>query len=142
MANLDALRKIIREEVKAVFQEELAGILKEAILNKGTQTITEGTKVKSKPSVPNTLNTLASRPPVTAPVLSPGNPLASLLQETANAMSSDDFGNIGGGGVVKDVPVVDSVADMFASAKGRSSVEAVEINAVPDFTAMMSKMGI
>jgi len=27
MAQLDALRKIIREEVKAVFQEELAGIL-------------------------------------------------------------------------------------------------------------------
>lgn len=142
MANLDALRKIIREEVKAVFQEELAGILKEAILNKGTQTITETTKVKSKPSVPNTLNTLASRPAVVAPTLSPGNPLASLLQETARTMSTDDFGNISGAGVVKDVPVVDSVADMFASAKGRSSVEAVEINAVPDFTAMMSKMGL
>ena len=32
MGQLDALRKIIREEVKAVFQEELAGILKEAII--------------------------------------------------------------------------------------------------------------
>ena len=41
MANIDALRKIIREEVRAVFQEELAGILKEAIMApKGTQTIT------------------------------------------------------------------------------------------------------
>ena len=31
MAKLDAFRKLIREEVKAVFQEELATILKEAI---------------------------------------------------------------------------------------------------------------
>jgi hypothetical protein len=31
---------------------------------------------------------------------------------------------------------------MFASAKGRSSVEAIQINAVPDFTHMMAKMGI
>lgn len=139
MGKLDALRKIIREEVRAVFQEELAGILKEAIIaNKGQQTITESAKPKP---VPGTLNTKPVSRPV-APVLNPGNPLNSLLQETAMSMSPDDFGNLNGSGPARDVPVVESVSEMFATAKGRSSVEAIEINAVPDFSAMMSKMGI
>ena len=142
MANLDALRKLIREEVKAVFQEELAGILKEAIIaNRGnTQTITESTKPAGKPIPPATMNRSVPRP--IAPVLSPGNPLNSLLQETAQAMTMDDFSGFGGEAVERDIPVVESVNDMFASAKGRSSVEAIQINAVPDFSAMMSKMGI
>ena len=57
MANLDAFRKLIREEVKAVFQEELAGILKEAIIaNRGQQTIVESTRPVAKPAVPATMN--------------------------------------------------------------------------------------
>ena len=48
MAKLDALRKIIREEVRAVFQEELAGILKEAVMaNRSQQPITEAVKPKA-----------------------------------------------------------------------------------------------
>ena len=142
MANLDSLRKIIREEVKAVFQEELAGILKEAIIANrgGAQTITEAARPIGKPVVPATMNRSVPKP--IAPVLSPGNPLNSLLQETAQAMTMDDFSGFGGEAVERDVPVVESVNDMFASAKGRSSVEAIQINAVPDFSAMMAKMGI
>ena len=141
MANLDALRKLIREEVKAVFQEELAGILKEAILvNKNQSVMTEAVKSTGKPVVPATMNRSVPKP--IAPVLSPGNPLNSLLQETAQAMTMDDFSGFGGEAVERDVPVVESVNDMFASAKGRSSVEAIQINAVPDFSQMMAKMGI
>lgn len=141
MANLDALRKLIREEVKAVFQEELAGILKEAIMaNRGQQTITESTRPVAKPTVPATMNRSVPKP--IAPVLSPGNPLNSLLAETAQSMTMDDFEGIGGMGVEKDIPVVESVGDMFANAKGRGSVEAIQINAVPDFSHMMAKMGI
>jgi hypothetical protein len=55
-------------------------------------------------------------------------------------MTMDDFSGFGGEAVEKDVPVVESVGDMFASAKGRSSVEAIQINAVPDFTGLMAKM--
>ena len=64
MANLDALRKLIREEVKAVFQEELAGILKEAIIaNRGdTQTITETVRPAGKPVVPATMNRSIPKP--------------------------------------------------------------------------------
>ena len=141
MANLDAFRKLIREEVKAVFQEELAGILKEAIIaNRGQQTIVESTRPIAKPAVPATMNRSVPRP--IAPVLSPGNPLNSLLAETAQSMTMDEFGDLNGEGVERDVPVVESVGEMFASAKGRSSVEAIQINAVPDFSHMMAKMGI
>ena len=141
MANLDAFRKLIREEVKTVFQEELAGILKEAIIaNRGTQTITESTRAKAAPTVPTTMNRSVPRP--IAPVLSPGNPLNSLLAETAQSMTMDEFGDLNGEGVEKDVPIVESVGEMFASAKGRSNLEAIQINAVPDFTHMMAKMGI
>ena len=141
MANSDALRKLIREEVRAVFQQELAGILKEAIMaNKGQQTITESARPIAKPAVPATMNRSVPRP--IAPVLSPGNPLNSLLAETAQSMTMDEFGNLNGEGVERDVPVVESVGDMFANARGSSNLDAIQINAVPDFSHMMAKMGI
>jgi hypothetical protein len=141
MANLDAFRKLIREEVKAVFQEELAGILKEAIIaNRGTQTIVESTRPIAKPAVPATMNRSVPRP--VAPVLSPGNPLNSLLAETAQSMTMDEFGDLNGEGVERDIPIVESVGDMFANSRGSSNLEAIQINAVPDFSHMMAKMGI
>jgi hypothetical protein len=141
MANLDALRKIIREEVRTVFQQELAGILKEAIMApKGSQTITESSRSVAKSATPTTMNRSVPRP--VAPVLSPGNPLNSLLAETAQSMTMDEFGDLNGQGVERDVPIVESVGDMFANARGSSNLEAVQINAVPDFSHMMAKMGI
>ena len=141
MANLDAFRRLIREEVKAVFQEELAGILKEAIIaNRGQQTIVESTRPIVKPVVPATMNRSIPRP--VAPVLSPGNPLNSLLAETAQSMTMDEFGDLNGEGIERDVPIVESVGDMFANSRGSSNLEAIQINAVPDFTHMMAKMGI
>ena len=141
MANLDALRKIIREEVRTVFQQELAGILKEAIMApKGSQTITESSRPVAKSPVPATMNRSVPRP--IAPVLSPGNPLNSLLAETAQSMTMDEFGDLNGQGVERDIPIVESVGDMFANSRGSSNLEAIQINAVPDFSHMMSKMGI
>ena len=141
MANLDVLRKLIREEVRAVFQQELAGILKEAIIaNKGQQTIVESTRPIAKPIAPATLNRSVPKP--IAPVLSPGNPLNSLLAETAQSMTMDDYGDFNGQGVERDIPIVESVGDMFANSRGSSNLEAIQINAVPDFSQMMAKMGI
>ncbi len=139
MAKLDLLRKIIREEVKAVFQEELAGILKEAIMvNKGAP-ITEAARPKKQPQVPATLNT--AQPRVIAPNLGVGNPLNSLLAETAQSMTDNDLDSLGGGaGVERDVPIVESVNGMFASARPSSNLDAIEINAVPDFSGLMAKM--
>jgi len=142
MAQLDALRKIIREEVKAVFQEEIAGILREAIItNRDSRSIVESSAPK-KSQIPNTLNTQSVNQKLVPPVLSPGNPLNSILAETAMTMNPEDFGNLGDTGNVKDAPIVESVDQMFASARKSSNLAAIEINAVPDFTHMMSKMGI
>lgn len=142
MGQLEALRKIIREEVRAVFQEELAGILKEAIItNRDSKVINESVATK-KPAIPNTLNTKPTTQKLVPPVLNPGNPLNSILAETAKAMSPEDFGNLNGVEPVKDAPVVESVDQMFSSARKSSNLEAIEINAVPDFSHMMSKMGI
>lgn len=148
MAKLDSFRKLIREEVRAVFQEELATILKEAIVS-NKHTITE-TVAPRKQAVPGTLNTQPVRK-MAAPVLSPNNPLNSLLAETANDMSGDDmrslnfdssdaqgFGYMQGAGA--EAPVVESVGQMFAAARPSSNMDAIEINAVPDFTALMAKM--
>lgn len=138
MAKLDALRKIIREEVRAVFQEELAGILKEAVIaNRSQQPITEAVRPKQTP--PQTLNKQV--PKLVPPVLGANNPLNSLLAETAISMTSRDlegFGDISA--TSRDIPVVESMEGMFASARKSSNLDAIEINAVPDFTAIMAKM--
>jgi hypothetical protein len=138
MGKLDVLRKIIREEVKSVFQEELAGILKEAIIaNRSQQPITEA--VKAKTPVPGTLN--RQTPKLIPPVLGPSNPLNSLLAETAMTMTSRDYEGFEGiSATSADISVVDSMGDMFASARKSSNLDAIEINAVPDFTAIMAKM--
>jgi hypothetical protein len=142
MEKLDALRKIIREEVKAVFREEISGILKEAIItNRDSKSIVES-NVPRKSQVPSTLNTRPIAQKLTPPVLSPGNPLNSILAETAMAMNPEDYGNLGDIDVMKEVPIVESVDQMFASARKSSNLEAIEINAVPDFSHMIAKMGI
>lgn len=139
MSKLDSFRKVIREEVRAVFQEELAGILKEAILApKGSSSIVESAK-PSKAKIPGTLNTNPVKQMI-APNLGSNNPLNSLLAETANAMTSADFGAFGGQGVEKEPQIVESVNDMFASARKSSNFDAIEITDVPDFSGLMSKM--
>jgi hypothetical protein len=147
MATIELLRKVIREEVRAVFQAELAGILKEAIIaNKGTKTIIEEQKPK-KTTVPGTLNTI--QPRVVAPNLGMNNPLNSLLAETANAMASENYEGMSftsedalGFGMMqpRETAVVDSVGDMVSSARASSNFDAIQINAVPDFTGLMSKL--
>jgi len=137
MGQTDLLRKLIREEVKAVFQEELAGILKEAIIaNRGPQTITES--VKPTPVAPATLNRQPARP--IAPKLSPDNPLNSILAETAMSMTPADYQGLGGAAVEREPVIVESVGGMLANSRPSSNFDAIEINAVPDFTALMNKM--
>lgn len=138
MAKLDLLRKIIREEVRAVFQEELASILKESILNRGTSVITE-TKKPTQPRIPGTLNTTPIKRAV-PPNLGAGNPLNALLAETAMSMTADDYESISGEARERDAPIVESVNDMFAAARPSSNLDAIQINAVPDFTGLMARM--
>jgi hypothetical protein len=56
-------------------------------------------------------------------------------------MTPKDFEGIGNiAATSADVPVVDSMGGMFASARRSSNLDAIEINAVPDFTGIMAKM--
>ena len=148
MGQTDLLRKLIREEVRAVFQEELATILKEAIIS-NKQPITEAVAPK-KQTIPGTLNTQPVKR-LSVPNLGANNPLKNLLAETAHSMSEDDMegfsydsgdaaGFPGMQSFAKEVPVVESVGGMLASARPSSNLDAIQINAVPDFTALMAKM--
>lgn len=148
MANVDLLRKLIREEVRAVFQEELAGILKEAIIEKRPlKTVTEEKKVE-KQGIPGTLNTKPFKP-VIAPNLGSSNPLSNLLAETAQSMAAEDYNTISfnsdqaqGFGYMQHIeaPVVNTVSDMVSTARASSNLDAIQINAVPDFTHLMDKL--
>jgi hypothetical protein len=56
-------------------------------------------------------------------------------------MTSKDYEGLNGTQVIAaDVPIVESVNDMFASSRASSNLDAIEINAVPDFSAIMNKM--
>ena len=150
MSKLDTLRRLIREEVKAAIQEQLAEILKEAITVNSTvkQQITETEKPK-KQAIPGTLNTKPPRP--VAPQLASGNPLNSLLAETAYSMTSDDMSSlsfnssdaVGFGTALPmqaESQVTDTIQGMFATARPSSNIEMVQINAVPDYTELMSNL--
>lgn len=88
---LDTLRKVIREEVKAAIKEELQDMLTEAV------------KVASAPSTPS-IQKGNDYKPVTQKDLSrtwskgklnTGTvPLEEMLNQTANAMTSEDFRNV------------------------------------------------
>jgi hypothetical protein len=153
MSKLDTLRKLIREEVKAAIQEQLAEILKEAITinSAGRQRVMEtATEQPHKPQqIPGTLNTRTA--PLVAPKLASGNPLNNLLSETARSMTTEDIstynfnsnnvhGFAGGIPMQTETSAVSSVDQMLATARPSMNFDMVEINAVPDFTELMGNL--
>lgn len=151
MSKLDILRKLIREEVRAAIQEQLSEILKEAIVvNKGSkQPISEAVK-SQKPAIPGTLNTKPFKPHV-APQLTSNNPLNNILMETAQSMTAEDMGSLNfdssnamGFGAMNpyqaEPQVVNSVDSMLSTARASSNFDAIQINAVPDYTELMSNL--
>ena len=138
MAQIDVLRKLIREELRAVIREELPKILSEAKtpIVDAKKALQEQVKTK----IPGTLNT--SRP---KPIQFNGNPMAAFLNDTAKNMLSEDFSM-----TTENVhpalafqPKQDKVGDvnsMLSTAKPSSNINAVQINEVPDFTGLMSRL--
>lgn len=142
---IKVLRKIIREELREVIKEEI-GLLSEAVELK--EDIKES-KTSSKPNMAST--TLKSILPAkkTAPkeIMPSGNPINDILNETyqsgewrsianMNSSAAPNFGPMGG----VETKVVSSVDQMLASARPAGDVSHVQIDAVPDFSALMSKM--
>jgi hypothetical protein len=145
---LELLKKLIREEVVNAIRQEMPAILKEIQSSSSPKEVIKESK-RPKMAVPATLNTQPVRP---KPNFT-GNPLANMLNETAMAMGDmDDMSfntsDIGPDSIgidptsffqPKQVAVGD-VNGMLATARPSSDPSMVQINEVPDFTDLMSKM--
>jgi len=141
MAQIDALRKLIREELRAVIKEELPKILKEVqapAIKDPKKALQEQVKAK----IPGTLNSQASRPQIK---FDTSNPMAAFLNDTAKSMLQEDFSmtsadvNPSLGFQPKEVKV-GSVEGMLGSSRPSSNFDMVQINEVPDFSGLMNKL--
>jgi hypothetical protein len=145
---LELLKKLIREEVVNAIRQEMPAILKEIQSSSSPKEVIKESK-RPKMAVPATLNTQPVRP---KPNFT-GNPLANILNETAMTMGDmDDMSfntsDIGPNSIgidptsffqPKQVAVGD-VNGMLSSARPSSDPSMVQINEVPDFSDLMSKM--
>ena len=141
MGQVDQLRKLIREELRAVLKEELPKLLKEvskpAIVDP-KKSLQE--QVQSK--IPGTLNTPTAKPQIK---FSNNNPMAAFLNDTAKTMLNEDFSmtsvDVHPSMAFQPKEVkVGSVEGMLGSARPSSNIDAVQINEVPDFSALMGKL--
>ncbi len=145
---IDLLRKLIREEVAKAIRQEMPAVLKEMQIPSASKEVIKESK-KVKLTIPGTLNSQPVRP---VPNFS-GNPLANMLNETAMNMGDMDevsftTGDLGAESIgidptsffqPKQVAVGD-VNSMLATARPSSDPSMVQINEVPDFTGLMSKL--
>ena len=142
----EIIRQIIREEITRALRTELPKILSES-----KKSVIPQQKKSNQP-----LMTLNSSPMVRFEDIKfkqSNNPLASLLNETAKDMINEDnsmyFSTDDVSAGVhpalafqpKEV-AVGGVNDMIATARPSSNIDAVQINVVPDYSAIMDKMGI
>ncbi|MFZ9219905.1 MAG: hypothetical protein ACO22Y_00215 [Sediminibacterium sp.] len=120
---LEELRKVIREEIKLAFREELKDVLIEAVQIASTPSNVQVESVstpapQSKPSLP--------KQPAYKPT---GNPLEDMLQMTKASMTKTEASNFLGESTGAVIP---NLASTTASQLGRS------VNGLPDF-AMKAK---
>lgn len=151
MTKSELFRKMIREEVQKAIRAEMPAILKElkSAPLQGGPTIKEG--LKDAFGVPLTLNEPKKQAPKdkrSMPSFANNKALNGLLQETMLSMTSDDAAGFGMNAPdMHPMEVfqpkedkVGGVEDMIASARGAGSIEAVQVNVVPDFSALMDKL--
>lgn len=146
MTKSQLLKKLIKEACLEAIREELPKMLKENV-----QPVEKKSKIKEAVEdmygVPLTLNQPKTSKPKQTPFNS-NDPISSLLNETFISMTSDDamqFGSNMGDQHPSMVfqPAVDrvgTVQDMLSTARGAGSIEAVTVNAVPDFNGLMDKL--
>jgi hypothetical protein len=146
MTKSELLKKLIKEACLEAIREELPKMLKENV-----QPVEKKSKIKEAVEdmygVPLTLNQPKTSKSKQMPFNS-NDPISSLLNETFISMTSDDamqFGSSMGDQHPSMVfqPAVDKVGtvqDMLSTARGAGSIEAVTVNAVPDFNGLMDKL--
>ena len=143
MSKLEVLRKLIREEVRAAIKEELTPILKE---------IKSPTSAPITKSFTNSLKEEVTRSKKIQSI-STGDPIMDLLNETKQTMTGDEYKSIinADASMAQGFPammsnttgatqVVESVDQMLANTRPASDVTQVQIDSVPDFSALMGKM--
>lgn len=143
MSKLEVLRKLIREEVRAAIKEELTPILKE---------IKSPTSTPITKSFTNSLKEEVTRSKKIQSI-STGDPIMDLLNETKQTMTGDEYKSIinADASMAQGFPammsnptgatqVVESVDQMLANTRPTSDVTQVQIDSVPDFSALMGKM--
>lgn len=143
MSKLEVLRKLIREEVRTVIREEIVPLLKEnTIISKPAVRKTYTNSIKEELTNSKKIK-----------VNSTGDPIMDLLNETKIGMTNDDYRSVfnGDSSMVQGFPsmmtnpvpqtqVVESVDQMLATSRPASDVTQVQIDAVPDFSALMKTM--
>ena len=148
VSQVDLLRKLIREEVAKAIRQEMPAILQEIQTSSTTKQVIKES-IATKKAVPLTLNTQPVRP---KPNFS-GNPLANMLNETAMTMGDMDDMSFNTSDIGPDSIGVDptsffqpkqvavgDVNGMLATARPSSDISMVQINEVPDFSDLMSKL--
>jgi hypothetical protein len=151
--NLDAFRKVIREEVKKAIQEEMREVLLEAVKSASTPKLSTQPYIETKSQEKPRFSEVIAEQRYTAPkpLPSTGNPMLDILNETAQAgewrtLNSDGYnasdavswaGGMPGmmGGL--NTPVVSSVDEMIKSQGPVRDINDVRIDVVPDFSKIM-----
>ena len=155
--NLDAFRKVIREEVKKAIQEEMRDVLLEAVKSTNTSKSLIQPYVETKSQTKPKFSEVIAEQRYTAPkpLPSTGNPMLDILNETAQAgewrtLNGDGYnasdavswaggmpGMMGGG---SNTPVVATVDEMIKSQGPVRDINDVRIDVVPDFSKLMGAL--
>ena len=138
------LRKVIHEEVQAVVREEL-GLLLETPASKPVVAETKKTTVKN--SMVESIRPAKPTQPSKPMTFTNNNILNDILNETRQTSEWQSLGNMDSsmaqgfnGPMMNEVQVVNSVDQMLANTRPAGDINAVRIDTVPDFSALMSKM--
>ena len=143
------LRTVIREEVQQVVREELSLLLETP---EPRQTVTENKKSVMKNSMVDSIRPVKSQQPVKQMPFTNNNILNEILNDTAQggewrsmfegtSQQAPNFSSmIGQYGRSSEPTVVSSVDQMLANTRPSGDINAVNIDVVPDFSALMGKM--
>lgn len=152
MTKVDALRKLIREEVRTVFREELNVVLLE--LRKPKSNVITDRKVVTKPYVEKRVSPRVLQ----EEVVHYKNPIDQILAETARTMNTDDYRTLidvnsnmaqgfqyvpdefNGQLSISEPKVVNTVTEMLANTRPVTDINQVQIDTVPDFSGLMQTL--
>tara|TARA_R100001480_G_scaffold91846_1_gene98067 strand:- start:697 stop:1155 length:459 start_codon:yes stop_codon:yes gene_type:complete len=144
---LEAFKKIIREEVRAVIKEELSLIMQTPITETKTVKKPVVEVKKEKPSLSNIIEDPKPQQQPSKPLFEGLGAISDVLNQThveggwrdMGSMKANDAVSYQGGMPGQETKVVSSVNDMVAGQR-TSDINQVSINSVPDFSGVMNNL--